>query len=497
MRFKLRNSLRTKITFCVVAFSIFIIAASWLVCNFFISGVFIYSLKSNLKTTYDSCNSLLSNGYYDSATTGEILGRIKNPIEAVVLIFDIENEKIYTTISNESQMMQSLNGMIKSINAADEQGQLNEGEYIIKRNHDSIINADYYDLIGMLDNGFIIILRSPIARVEATMRVVNRMFMYIAAGMIVFGSVFILIFSNVFTAPIKRLSNAAMRMANLDFDYKIPVTTRDEVGELSRYMNEMSNKLETTISELKVANLELEKDIEERKQIDEMRKEFLSHVSHELKTPIALIQGYAEGLKDNISDDPESMDFYTDVIIDEAHKMNMLVKKLLTLNEIEFGNTPVKIERFELVEFIQEIVAASKILIDEAEAELIFEEQGPVYVWADEYMIEGVVTNYLTNAIHYVKKGGIIKIWFETVGNDIRVCIYNQGERISDEDIDKLFIKFYKADKARTREYGGNGIGLSIVAATMEAHKKGYGVYNVDDGVVFYFDLDANMLADK
>jgi len=114
-------------------------------------------------------------------------------------------------------------------------------------------------------------------------------------------------------------------------------------------------------------------------------------------------------------------------------------------------------------------------------------------VWADEYMMEEVMTNYLTNAIHYVTPGGIIKIYFVHMGNDIRVCVYNQGENIPNEDIDKIFVKFYKVDKARTREYGGNGIGLSIVAASMKAHGKKYGAFNVLDGVVFYFDLDANM----
>ena len=132
-------------------------------------------------------------------------------------------------------------------------------------------------------------------------------------------------------------------------------------------------------------------------------------------------------------------------------------------------------------------------MIEEVGAEVDFKEQAPVYVWADEYMIEEVFTNYLINAVHYVNKGGKIKISFERIETDIRVNVYNEGSPIAPEDIDKLFIKFYKSDKARTREYGGNGIGLSIVAATMQAHGKKYGVYNSDDGVVFYFDLDANM----
>jgi signal transduction histidine kinase len=173
--------------------------------------------------------------------------------------------------------------------------------------------------------------------------------------------------------------------------------------------------------------------------------------------------------------------------------MNEMVKKLLDLNEIEFGTEPLKIERFELVEFLSQIISTSQILTENSNANIHFDEKPPVYVWADEYMIEEVFTNLLTNAIHYVKEGGIIRVSLEKNGDDVRVLVYNQGDKIADEDIDKLFIKFYKADKARTREYGGSGIGLSIVAATMEAHNKKYGVYNVDDGVVFYFDLDANI----
>lgn len=491
----MRRSIRTKITLMVVVFSSFICLASWLICNYLISGIFIWNLKENLRTAYDSCNELFSKNGNSNMDEGDLYGNIKNPGDAVVLIFDSVHEKIYTTISDESQMMESLNEMLKSVREASDKIQYMPGKYVIKLHHDTLINADYYDLIGTLNNGYTIILRSPIARVESTMHVVNTVFIYIAVGLIIFGSVFILIFSNIFSAPLKRLSHAARRMTQLDFDVKVPVLTKDEIGELGTCMNEMSRKLEYTISELKAANIELERDIEKKKQIDEMRKEFLSHVSHELKTPIALIQGYAEGLKDNLFDDQESKEFYADVIIDEAHKMNSLVKKLLTLNEIEFGDNPLKIERFELVNFIQDIIDASRILIDDAGAKVIFEEEGPVYVWADEYMIEEVFTNYLTNAVHYVSQNGTIRVWFEHIGTDVRICVYNSGNQIAEEDIDKLFIKFYKADKARTREYGGNGIGLSIVAATMEAHGKQYGVYNVEDGVVFYFDLDANLMS--
>ena len=164
----------------------------------------------------------------------------------------------------------------------------------------------------------------------------------------------------------------------------------DEIGELGHNFNQMSDKLERAISELKSANARLQKDIEEKTQIDEMRQEFLSDVSHELKTPIALIQGYAEGLKENISDDAESRDFYCDVIIDESAKMNALVKKLLNLNQLEFGNDQLSMERFDLAELIRGVIQSSHILIEQKEAKILFQQQEPVYVWGDEFKIEEV-----------------------------------------------------------------------------------------------------------
>ena len=487
----MKSSIRAKITLMVVFFSVFILIGTWIICNYVIAGVFIWNVKTNLKSTYDSCNELFSEACDSDLRNGTLVGQVDNPLECVILILDDKSGMIYTTISDKGRMMDSLTTMIKSLQSPDSKVVFESGKYMINRNHDEVVGADFYDLVGMLDNGFIVILRSPVTRIELTMHVVTKVFIYVGLAMVVIGSGFMLLLSNMIAAPIKRLSYFAKRMTKLDFEVKVPVKSKDEIGELGESMNEMSAQLETTISELKAANAKLQKDIDKKQEVDDMRKDFLSHVSHELKTPIALIQGYAEGLKDTPDQTPEDREFYTDVIIDEAGKMNSLVQKLLTLNEIEFGENPLKIERFELVEFVTDILNSSKILIEDAQAELVFTEKQPAYVWADEYMIEEVFTNYLTNATHYVKPGGVIKIWFERYEECVRVLVYDEGPQIAEEDIDKLFIKFYKADKARTREYGGSGVGLSIVAATMDAHGKAYGCYNVESGCVFYFDLDS------
>lgn len=490
----MKVSIRTKIALMMAVFTGCIIGASWFLCNYLVEDIFVLNVKTNLVYTYESCNELfVDNDVSDEYDDGDLFGRISNPTECIVLIFDSVNSKIYTSINDEGRMMNSLNGMLRSL-YENKDGKINgPGRYEIKKNHDELINADYYDLVGILDNGYYVILRSPIARIESAMMVITKVFNYVAIGMVLFGMLFLLAYGNIYSIPIKKLTVAAKRMTALDFDAKVPVKTKDEIGELSMCMNTMSEKLESTISELKAANLELQKDIDNKRQIDEMRKEFLSHVSHELKTPIALIQGYAEGLKDNLFDDDENREFYTDVIIDEAQKMNSMVKKLLNLNEIEFGNTPLKIERFELNEFIRDIIESTKILAEDVKAEIEFEAADEKFVWADVFMTEEVFTNYLTNAIHYVREGGKIRIWTETNQDTVRVFVYNDGDNIPEGDLEKLFVKFYKVDKARTREYGGNGIGLSIVAAIMGAHNKQYGVYNVESGVVFYFDLDTNM----
>ncbi len=252
----------------------------------------------------------------------------------------------------------------------------------------------------------------------------------------------------------------------------------------------MSENLEEKISELKTANNELQKDIEKKIQIDEMRKEFLSNVSHELKTPIALIQGYAEGLYDNINDDSESRKFYCEVIMDEADKMNKMVKKLLTLNQIEFGNNQVNFEHFDIVQVVRTVINSATLLAKQKEAQIEIDDYPQIYVWADEYMIEEVVTNYVSNAINHVDGEKKIKVSLKKTDKVVRVSVFNTGKCIPEEELDKIWIKFYKVDKARTREYGGSGIGLSIVKAIMESMNQKCGVLNHEDGVEFWFELD-------
>ena len=346
----------------------------------------------------------------------------------------------------------------------------------------------------MLSDRKQIIIQITIDSSKENVNAFNRFVIIVGAAILVVSMVVVYAVASGFTKPVKKLSQIAEQMSEMNFDIKYQGEDKSEIGLLGHSMNIMSDKLEENISELKKANIELKRDIEIKTKDEEMRREFLSNVSHELKTPIALIQGYAEGLKEGVSDDEESREFYCDVIMDEAAKMNSMVKKLLTLNQIEFGNNEENIERFNITELINSIVRNSSIILEQKGIKVVFDPETPHMVWADNVQLEEVVTNYFTNAINHCDYDKIIKISIAQSDDNekaVRISVFNTGDQIPDEDIDRIWEKFYKVDKARTREYGGNGIGLSIVKAILDRTGQKYGVMNCDGGVQFWFDVDA------
>lgn len=346
------------------------------------------------------------------------------------------------------------------------------------------------EMYGQIGQEYRFIITSAMESIQDSVKLANQFLAYIGVCSVIIGSVVLLIVSKRFTRPILELAEISEKMTHLDFEARYTGRDKNEIALLGNNINQLSSALEKTISELKTANNELKKDIEKKEQIDEMRKEFLSNVSHELKTPIALIQGYAEGLKEGISDDKESCDFYCEVIMDEANKMNNMVKKLLTLNQLEFGNDMVNMERFDIVALIRNYIQSASILTKQNEIEVRMHETEAVYVWADEFKVEEVFMNYFSNAVNHCSGKKVIDITVEKEDRKVRVSVFNTGEPIPESSIGHIWEKFYKVDKARTREYGGSGVGLSIVKAIMESMNQQYGVTNYTNGVRFWFELE-------
>lgn len=367
-------------------------------------------------------------------------------------------------------------------------------KYSIYRHFDTRLEVNYIELYGILDSGERIFIRSNYDNITESAGISNTFFAYVGMASIFIGS-WIMYFIGVgFTKPILRLSEMTKAISNLNFDVCYDGKRQDEVGELGYSINVLSEKLEKTISSLKSANNELQNDIKKKEKSEEMRKEFLSNVTHELKTPIALIQGYAEGLKDNIQGDEESREFYCEVIIDEAAKMNSMVKRLLSLNELEFGDNKPQFERFDIMALLNSVVNAMNMVYKQKGISSEVNGGTSCFVWADEYLVEEVITNYISNALNHAEedKNGkkIVSICVRECENKVRISVFNTGKPIPEEDVERIWDKFYKVDKARTREYGGNGIGLSIVKAIMNSLNRECGVKNWDNGVEFWFELD-------
>ena len=483
LRIKKSIKARLIVTFVgIVVISFVLIALS---NSFLLERYYVAKKTDAIQDVYEKLNQ------YDSLTSDKVQSLKSICIEKNIswVILDTNHSEILDYDSrNANRLYASLFGYITGVAPAKSSTLEETDNYTLEVNRD--MDMDYLDMWGMLDNNNVFLIRLPMAGISDSIQISNMFYLYTGMIVVAISILAIWFLSQRLTKPLEELTDISIRMSNLDFNAKYESGGEDEIGVLGQNFNKMSKELEQTISELKTANNELQKDIEKKERIDDMRKEFLSNVSHELKTPIALIQGYAEGLKECINDEAESRDFYCEVIIDEAAKMNNMVKKLLTLNQLEFGNDQISMECFDLTELVRGVVNSAQLLADQKDAQILFVQDTSVYVWGDEFKIEEVVTNYVSNAINHIDGERKIEIKMQRREGHIRLSVFNTGKPIPEEDIDKIWIKFYKVDKARTREYGGSGIGLSIVKAIMESMNQKFGVKNYENGVEFWFELE-------
>ncbi len=456
----------------------------------FLEPYYIQNKEKSFREMYETLNQVAQDqSYSDEEVSSDVAKQVERNNLSFLIIDETTGNK-YTNVYNQEMLFNQLLGYV--INQSQQNAEILESTdaYQMLQAKDPWNETEYLVMWGNFEDGSQFLMRSPLESMRESAAISNRFLIYIGSVLILAAGALVWYFSKKLTDPIRELANLSDKMANLDFEAKYTSGGKNEIGELGANFNRMSSRLESTISELKKANNSLLKDIEQKEKMEEMRNEFLGNVSHELKTPIALIQGYAEGLKDGVNDDAESRDFYCDVIMDEAMKMNQMVKNLLTLNQLEFGDEDISFERFDLAALIRGVLQSMEILAQQDDLKIIFRQESPVYVWADEFKTEQVVRNYVSNAFHHASGDKVIEVKIQKEGKKARTSVFNTGTPIPEEDLKHIWEKFYKVDKAHTREYGGNGIGLSIVKAIMESFHQEYGVKNYDNGVEFWFELD-------
>nr|WP_314446922.1 HAMP domain-containing sensor histidine kinase [uncultured Lachnoanaerobaculum sp.] len=356
--------------------------------------------------------------------------------------------------------------------------------------HNTQKNSSFIEGFGYCsDNQTIVIMSTPVAGLKESVNISNKFLIYVAIIGFIITVIITFLITKMITSPILQLAEISNKMGKLDFTARYEGKRSDEIQTLGQNMNYMSDRLKKAISKLQEANEVLKEDIKRKEAIDEMRKDFIANVSHELKTPIALIQGYAEGLNEGLCEDEESRKYYTEVIMDESEKMNKMVKQLLTLSSLESGNSILHKENFNMTSLTEGVLSSISILIGEKNVKVNFDTSRNIFLYADEFKIEEVVTNYISNAIHHVNDNGTIKIDVSEDERNVYFSVYNTGNKLPEKDLANVWEKFFKVDKAHSRSYGGSGIGLSIVKAIVEAHGGAVKVVNKSDGVEFGFKI--------
>ena len=498
-RVKKRCSIKYKFAALCVGILTSTLFICWMINNIFLDKYYQINKVNKITDIYTLVDTALTSSSLDDESFMRQIKEISDSEnislslldQGLNLVLTTENEQFFTVLQIR-EAIYDMYGDTYGSSSKNTQILEESDAYTVVKTTDLRFNRNYIQLVALLDTNYFLVMRTPIQSFKQTASITNRFLAYIGVIIIILSAMIAWVISDQLTRPIRRLVEISDKMAALDFDARYEGESDTEIGILGEHMNFLSDTLESAIGELKTANRELQIEVEKKSKIDEVRKDFLANVSHELKTPIALIQGYAEGLKECVNDDEDSKNFYCDVIMDEAAKMNNLVKKLLTLNKIEFGDSStITMERVDLSELLDNVIASVSILAEPKGAEILKHYDEHICVWGNEFEIQQIITNYLSNAINHVAGERKIDVKAERRSDCIFISVFNTGYPIPDEELDNIWLKFYKVDKAHTREYGGSGIGLSIVKAIVESIGQQCGVINYDNGVEFWFTLDS------
>lgn len=331
----------------------------------------------------------------------------------------------------------------------------------------------------------------PVNEALAILEMFNLYALLFAVILIVLLSV---IFTKMIASPLLELNQVAQRMAELDFTVKSSIESEDELGNLSTNLNVMSEKLNNRLEDLKNANEQLVDDIERERKEEERRRDFIADVSHELKTPLGIMRGYAEGIQDGIFESKK--DYYLGVIINEIEKLDSMVLEMLTLSRIQSVGYQLDKTDLDLRDLTNELLKKYEPIIMDKSLK-VNKELSRVYGQGDEEKIHSVLDNLLSNAVKYSGDGQQINVRLREDRDYVYFHIENTGAFITESEIDKIWDRFYRVEQSRNRLSGGTGLGLNIVKNILTLHESDFGVKNTASGVEFYFSLKKKSEGEK
>lgn len=487
-----KTSLSRKITFYAILLLLFNLFITILITNVALSNYYVNTQEQIFSKIYKDMNNIKD---YNSEEFKSIV-KYADYNNMFIEIYDSStNKRVYTPYRYDSEYFTQK----PTTDSKSTFEMLLEGKECIIVKTDDVEKSDIlsqlnfkYNQLSLLsrinDTQYMLIQTSYDALSQSVL-------IYLQFTLIAFSVSFIVVIIPVFIVghtlvkPIKKVSKIAQNIANKDFSEKCTYIGTDEVGVLSESINKMSESIESYMVELQDKNEQLKLDIEKQMEIDASQKMFISNASHELKTPISIVSGYAEGIKYGLAETPEDREKYCDTIINECKRMTNIIKQLLDLSSIENKQYILNIEKNDITKMCHILYDKFLLTMKNNNIEFDINISDNLEAYCDYNEVEKILINFIQNAIKYGDKNGFIKINAYNESEYVYIGVENKGKNLEPDDMKKIWDRFYRLDKSRKRDENSTGLGLSIVKAIMELHNMPYGVKNTKIGVEFYIKL--------
>ncbi len=484
----MKKSIRFKI---FITFALLIVAfqAAFLVVNnYFLDDIYVSSTKRSMEEVYEKYKIQIEEGIdFENAImelsrdNGVTITVIEDGSVTVTSSFDKRSNQQFRIIPFVASHIRALEGT---------SGQ--DTLFVETRNFESARKSIYF--IGRIEKGSYIIIEKPLALIDQNTMIARRFIMISGLLTLILGSAAIFIVSGRITKPVVNMTKTAKAIAKQDFNEKVDYNGDDELGDLARSINQISDELDGALNGLREANAKLTEDIERERRLEKMRRRFVSSVSHELKNPISMIQAYADGLRHNIAKNPEAMTEYAEIISDESDKMASLIKDLLDLSAYESGTFTINKAWFDFASMVKESSERQKKLFDEKGVNLETRLPEKAMIYGDALRMEQILSNFLANALRHSDEGGKVSVYIEDAKEGKRLCVHNTGEAINEKELENIWTSFYKIRNTGSDPAAGTGLGLAIVRAIVDLHGGACGAENINGGVLFWVEIPGSQI---
>ncbi len=480
-------SISTRLFLYIMTMVLIFIATIIFVDTRLLNVAHIFSTAWQLWELGDEVNAL----YQTDGDFLQGLSDLENKYSISLEIYDANDHLVYSSDSNPDHYGEDTDqSLIRHYELIASSDIGVNRHFEIQRDLASSFQMEYIVYVSTLENNYTVKAYKMKSPVDEGVQMAIQTVAFTAIGIIFISAIIIRLFSVRFTNPLKEISAVTQKMAQLDFSKRCPPSRTKEIAVLSNSVNVMSESLQATLEDLREKNKKLQDDYEKEKTLEHLRFDFITGASHELKTPIAIIQGYAEGLTYFVDSDPETAKQYAETIVGETKRMNDLVLRLLEIIRYDSGDYIINRAVFDVHDLVQEWFTREENILAEKQIRYMNTIPQGLMGSGDAMLLGVAVSNYLSNGVSHIGGERLLKTWCTDTGTAYRISVFNTGDPIADKDIDKIWSSFYRADKSMSRKEGRFGLGLAAVSSIQHLHGQAFGVENMEGGVRFWFDIE-------